>query len=66
MSGSLAIVWYRRDLRIEDHAGLAAACGRGGQALPLYIHDEREVGIGRWARPVGGGFTTRYRLFPLA
>ena len=44
MSGSLAIVWYRRDLRIEDHAGLAAACGRGGQALPLYIHDEREVG----------------------
>ena len=44
MSEPVAIVWYRRDLRIEDHAGIAAACDHGGHALPLYIHDEREMG----------------------
>lgn len=32
----LQVVWFKRDLRVEDHAPLAAAL-RAGRALPLYI-----------------------------
>lgn len=41
----LSIVWFRQDLRIEDHPALMAACERG-RVLPLYIagHD----GEGDW------------------
>jgi len=31
------IVWFKRDLRVHDHAPLAAACASGGPVLPLYI-----------------------------
>lgn len=37
------IVWFKRDLRVTDHAPLAAAAGRG-PVLPLYI-----VEPGYWA-----------------
>ncbi|MEM6745190.1 MAG: FAD-binding domain-containing protein [Pseudomonadota bacterium] len=41
MQGSIRIVWFKRDLRVEDHAPLCAAAeaaGReGGRVLPLYI-----------------------------
>ena len=36
MTQALNIVWFKRDLRIEDHAPLAMAA-RSGQVLPLYI-----------------------------
>ncbi|MFM9109234.1 MAG: FAD-binding domain-containing protein [Prochlorococcaceae cyanobacterium] len=32
------ILWFRRDLRIDDHPALAAACSRG-PVLPLFILD---------------------------
>ena len=31
------IVWYKRDLRVVDHAPLAQAASRGNPVLPLYI-----------------------------
>jgi deoxyribodipyrimidine photo-lyase len=31
------IVWFKRDLRVEDNAALAAACASGAPVLPLYI-----------------------------
>lgn len=34
---STTIVWFRQDLRIEDHPALIAACQRGN-VLPVYIH----------------------------
>lgn len=33
------IYWFRRDLRIEDHAGLAAALATGAQVVPVYVVD---------------------------
>lgn len=50
MSGSTAVVWYRRDLRVDDHAGLVTAFSRGQRVLPVYVHDENEMGD--W--PLGG------------
>lgn len=39
------IVWFKRDLRVEDHQPLAKACARG-PFLPLYI-----VEPGLWQQP---------------
>ena len=42
------IVWFKRDLRVHDHAPLAAACSTGDPALALYIF-EPEL----WSGPDG-------------
>lgn len=44
---SAALVWLRRDLRLSDHAALAAACAAHARVLPVYIHSPREEGT--WA-----------------
>lgn len=36
MSASIHVVWYKRDLRIHDHAALQRAAN-GGCVLPLYV-----------------------------
>lgn len=43
------IVWFRRDLRVHDHAALAHACDSAAAVIPLFILDpvhfaNREVG----------------------
>ena len=40
----LAIVWFRRDLRLQDHPALDAAMRRHERVLPLYIHATGEEG----------------------
>ena len=48
------IVWFRRDLRLADHAALIAAEAAGAPILPLYILDDetpgrfRAGGASRW------------------
>ncbi|HEX3264333.1 MAG TPA: deoxyribodipyrimidine photo-lyase [Candidatus Limnocylindrales bacterium] len=44
---SIAIVWFRRDLRVHDHPGLHHALERYDHVLPLFVVDD---GIlrGRW------------------
>jgi deoxyribodipyrimidine photo-lyase len=41
---SLAIVWFRRDLRLADHPALHAAIQAHEHVLPLYIHAPHEDG----------------------
>ena len=36
----LSIFWFRRDLRLEDNAGLMAALQSGNQVVPLFIFDQ--------------------------
>lgn len=33
------IVWFKKDLRLADHAPFATACASGGPVLPLYIFE---------------------------
>ncbi len=40
MSNSLAIFWFRRDLRLEDNAGLYNALKSKHPVLPLFIFDK--------------------------
>ncbi|GAP67297.1 deoxyribodipyrimidine photo lyase [Mizugakiibacter sediminis] len=37
-----AIVWFRRDLRLEDHPALDAAAAAHERVLPLYVHAPEE------------------------
>lgn len=39
------IVWFRRDLRLADHAPLIAALS-SGPILPVYLHDEASGALG--------------------
>jgi deoxyribodipyrimidine photo-lyase len=36
----LTVFWFRRDLRLEDNAGLYHALKKGGPVLPVFIFDE--------------------------
>jgi hypothetical protein len=37
-----AVVWFKHDLRVDDHPGLVAACAaRRRPVLPLYVFDRR-------------------------
>jgi deoxyribodipyrimidine photo-lyase len=38
----LHVVWFRRDLRVHDHAALAAACASAGDIVPLYVIDPED------------------------
>jgi deoxyribodipyrimidine photo-lyase len=40
------LVWFKRDLRLSDHAALAAAAAAGGPVLPLFIVEPEY-----WAQP---------------
>ena len=33
------ILWFRRDLRLQDHAALTAAVARGGPVFAVFICD---------------------------
>jgi deoxyribodipyrimidine photo-lyase len=42
--GRVAVVWFRRDLRLADNPALAAACDRADRVVALYIHAPDEEG----------------------
>lgn len=39
-----SIVWFRRDLRLEDHPALTAAVDRGGPVIPVFLWEPEEHG----------------------
>jgi len=44
MSNRINIFWFRRDLRLEDNAGLYAALKEGLPVLPIFIFDKNILG----------------------
>lgn len=44
---SVALVWFRRDLRLQDNPALQAALDAGHDVVPVYIHAPHEEG--EWA-----------------
>ena len=40
--GAASVVWFRLDLRLEDHAALCAAAARGGGMVPLFVLPPKE------------------------
>ena len=41
--GKVAIIWFRRDLRINDHPALLAAIESSEKVLPLFILDKAQI-----------------------
>ena len=39
------LVWFKRDLRIHDHAPLVAAAAAAGPVLPLYIIEPENLAL---------------------
>ena len=39
----VSIMWFRRDLRINDHPALLAAIESGEQVIPLFILDKAQI-----------------------
>ena len=46
----MAVVWFRRDLRVHDHPALAAAIRDGSTIAPLFVLDPAIL-HGRFASP---------------
>ncbi|GGB02564.1 cryptochrome/photolyase family protein [Allosediminivita pacifica] len=52
------LVWFRRDLRLSDHAALDAAVKRGGPVIPVFIRDRAVDALGtapQWRLGLGVG-----------
>lgn len=50
------ILWFRRDLRLSDHAALTAACETGRPVIPVFIYDGLVEGLGaapKWRLGLG-------------
>lgn len=43
----LTLLWFNRDLRLDDNPALAAAVARGAPVLPVYVLDDADAG--EWA-----------------
>ena len=43
MNGPVSVLWFRRDLRFEDHPALAKAADRG-RVLALFVIDPALIG----------------------
>lgn len=52
------LLWFRRDLRLSDHAALVAACETGRPVIPVFIHDGLVEGLAaapKWRLGLGVG-----------
>jgi deoxyribodipyrimidine photo-lyase len=42
--GGVVLLWFRSDLRLDDHPALSAALEEGSSVLPVYCFDPRQFG----------------------
>jgi len=47
---ALSILWFRKDLRLDDNPALHAAIEAGGPVIPVYIREPEHLNVG----PLGG------------
>lgn len=46
MTNTPILLWFRRDLRLADHAALTDACATGRPVIPVFIHDDQVEDLG--------------------
>ncbi|MBC7801234.1 MAG: deoxyribodipyrimidine photo-lyase, partial [Gemmatimonadaceae bacterium] len=59
-----AILWFRQDLRLQDHAALEAAMAGGRAVLPVYVLDDATAGA--WAAGGAARWWLHHTLTSLA
>lgn len=50
MDRAPVILWFRRDLRLADHAALTAACRSGRPVIPVFLHEATVEALGAAAK----------------
>ncbi len=61
---TVSIVWFRQDLRLDDHPALLAAVARRGAVIPLFIWSPQEEGP--WAPASASRWWLHHSLTALA
>lgn len=64
--GKCALVWFRKDLRLSDHAPLTAAIAGYEQIIPVYVLNQEQWRMLPLGFPKTGSFATRFLLESLA
>ncbi len=59
-----SIVWFRNDLRIDDHAALQAAIAYGRPIIPIYVLDQESPGC--WAIGSASSWWLHHALLSLS
>ena len=60
LAGRPVLVWFRKDLRVQDHDVLLEALEDGDWILPVYCFDPRHFGEGMFGLPKTGPYRTRF------
>lgn len=60
------IVWYRNDLRVQDHEPLHAAATQSEQVIPVYCFDPRQFAQTHYGFPKTGAFRAQFLLESIA
>jgi deoxyribodipyrimidine photo-lyase len=66
MKNSIAIVWFRNDLRLHDHEPLAQALERFERVVPVYCFDPRNFRKNSIGLPKTGAFRAKFLLESVA
>lgn len=57
-----ALIWYRNDLRIQDHEALYTSCNRHKKVLGVYFFDPRHFEVTAYGFPKTGKFRAKFLL----
>ncbi|NJN32340.1 MAG: DASH family cryptochrome [Synechococcales cyanobacterium RM1_1_8] len=60
------LLWFRNDLRLQDHGLLAEAIRRGWEIIPCYCFDPRQFGTTAFGFPKTGSYRAQFLLESLA
>ena len=60
------LVWYRNDLRVQDHEPLAKAAKTGAIVIPVYCFDDRQFGQTSFGFAKTGAFRAQFLLDSVA
>ncbi|MDE8349744.1 MAG: DASH family cryptochrome [Acidocella sp.] len=58
---TIAIFWFRNDLRLADNVALAAACANADELLLIYVKSPDETMMTPWGFPRWGAHRLRFR-----
>jgi len=62
MTAKTILIWYRNDLRIQDHEPLYRAISEKAQIIPFYCFDERQFTTTSYGFPKTGSFRAQFLL----
>lgn len=66
MSDRRILIWYRNDLRLNDHEPLDRALQANAQVIPVYCFDPRQFGHTPFGFPKTGAFRAKFLLESLS